>query len=208
LSDRYMHRVRSVIEDCDRQGAVVILGCYYQRQDQILKNDDAVRAGVVNVAQWLKGCGFKNVVLEIDNEFGHGGFDHRLLKTVSGQVELMELAKRIHPELLVTTSGLGDGRFPDEIARTADLLLVHFNSTKLDDIPARIQALKKYGKPIVCNEDDKTGDAGAKAAELCVANGASWGLMLEKVNQHYPFAFQGPADDATIYATLKRLTSP
>jgi CubicO group peptidase (beta-lactamase class C family) len=208
LREPYMRRVRSVIEECDRHGAVVILGCYYQRQDQHLRNEDAVRAGVLNVAQWLKGCGFKNVVLEIANEFGHGGFDHRLLKTVSGQVELMELAKRIHPELLVTTSGLGDGRFPVEITRTADLLLVHFNSTKLDDIPARIQALKKYGKPIVCNEDAKSGDAGAKAAELCVANGASWGLMLEKVNQHYPFAFQGPADDATIYATLKRLTSP
>jgi CubicO group peptidase (beta-lactamase class C family) len=208
LSDRYMHRVRSVIEDCDRQGAVVILGCYYQRQDQILKNDDAVRAGVVNVAQWLKGCGFTNVVLEIANEFGHGGFDHHLLKTVAGQVELIELAKRIHPGLLVSTSGLGDGMVPDEIARVADFLLIHFNSTKVEDIPARIQALKKHGKPIVCNEDAKTGESGAKAMESSVANGASWGLMLEKVNQHYPFAFQGPADDAMIYAALKKLTSP
>jgi hypothetical protein len=206
LRDRYMRRVRSVIEACDRHGAVVILGCYYQRQDQILKNENAVRAGVANVAQWLKGCGFSNVVVEVANEFGHGGFDRRLLKTVTGQVELIELAKRIYPGLLVSTSGLGDGKIPDEIARLADFLLVHFNSAKLEDFPARIQALKKYGKPIVCNEDDKTGDAGAKAAELCVANDASWGLMLETVNQHYPFAFQGTADDATVYAAL--MTSP
>src|SRR5262249_4451078 len=39
LRDQYMQRVRSVIEECDRHGAVVILGCYYQRQDQILKNE-------------------------------------------------------------------------------------------------------------------------------------------------------------------------
>jgi CubicO group peptidase (beta-lactamase class C family) len=49
---------------------------------------------------------------------------------------------------------------------------------------------------------------GAKAAEACVASGASWGLMAEKVNQHYPFAFLGAADDEAVYAALKALTSP
>jgi len=59
----------------------------------------------------------------------------------------------------------------------------------------------------VCNEDAKAGEAGAKAAEACVANGASWGLMAEKVNQHYPFVFRGAADDKKVYAALKALTS-
>ena len=61
-------------------GAVVILGCYYQRQDQVLKDEAAVRAGVVNVAKWIEDSGFTNVVLEIANEFDHSGFDHRLLE--------------------------------------------------------------------------------------------------------------------------------
>lgn len=208
LRDAYLQRVRRVIETCDRHGSVVILGCFYQRQDQILKNEAAVRAGVVNVAQWLKGCGFSNVVLEITNEFGHGGFDHRILKTAEGQVELLALAKKTHPGLLVSTSGLGDGTIARGVAAAADFLLIHLNGTKLDDIPARIKALKGFHKPIVCNEDDKTGAAAAKAAELCVAGGASWGLMLERVNQHYPFAFRGAADDATVYAALKKMASP
>jgi CubicO group peptidase (beta-lactamase class C family) len=208
LRDAYLRRVRRVIEACDRRGVVIILGCYYQRQDQVLKNDDAVRAGVVNVAQWLRGCGFTNVVLEIANEFGHDGFDHRLLRTAAGQVELLRLAKKTHPELLVSTSGLGGGTVPAEVARAADFLLIHFNGTKLADIPARVKALRQFGKPIVCNEDAKTGDAGGRAAKLCVANGASWGLMLEKVNQHYPFTFRGAADDKVVYAALKKLTSP
>jgi hypothetical protein len=75
-------------------------------------------------------------------------------------------------------------------------------------MPARIKALKELGKPVVCNEDAKVGEAGARAAAVCVANGASWGLMAEKVNQHYPFAFQGAADDEAVYAALKALTSP
>ena len=77
LREPYLARVQRVIEACDRQGLVVILGCYYQRQDQVLADEAAVRAGVVNVAHWIRRSGFRNVVLEIANEFDHGGFDHR-----------------------------------------------------------------------------------------------------------------------------------
>jgi hypothetical protein len=204
LREDYVVRVRRVVEACDRHGAVVILGCYYQRQDQVLRDEDAVRAGVVNVVKWIQGAGFSNVVLEIANEFGHGGFDHRLLKSADGQVELIQLAKRAAPELLVSTSSLGDGTQHERVARASDFLLIHFNSTRLADIPRRIASLKPYGKPIVCNEDQKTSEQGVKAVEVCVANGASWGLMLEKLNQHFPFTFQGAADDPVVYAALKQ----
>jgi hypothetical protein len=207
LRNSYLRRVRRAIEACDRHGAVVILGCYYQRQDQILKDEQAVRAGVVNVARWLQSAPFRNVLLEIANEFGHGGFDHRLLKEPAGQVELIQLAKRTAPDLLVSTSGLGDGSQHDQVALASDFLLIHFNSTPLADIPKQIKALKPYGKPIVCNEDQKSGEPGAQAAKLCVEQGASWGLMLEKLNQHFPFTFRGTSDDPAVYAALKELAA-
>src|SRR4051794_24968563 len=47
LRDSYLKRVRRVIEACDRQGAVVILGCYYQRQSKILRDETALRTGLV-----------------------------------------------------------------------------------------------------------------------------------------------------------------
>jgi len=157
LRKGYLQRVKRVIETCDRNGVVVILGCYYQRQDQILKDAQAVRAGVVNAARWIAESDFSNVVLEIANEFNHSGFDHAILGKPEGQVEFIRLAKKTSPKLPVSTSGLGDGRLPDNVAQASDFLLIHFNGTKLDDIPKRIQALKKYGKPIVCNEDGKAG---------------------------------------------------
>ncbi|HEU5117616.1 MAG TPA: serine hydrolase, partial [Isosphaeraceae bacterium] len=208
LRRSYLDRVQSVIEACDRHGIVVILGCYYQRQDQVLTDDDAVRAGVVHVARWLRDSGYRNVVLEIANEFDHNGFDHALLRSVEGEIELIQLARETAPGLLVSTSGLGHGRYPAEMARSVDFLLIHFNSTPLDEIPARLSALKSFGKPIVCNEDDKAGDEAARAAELCVQGGASWGYMAEKVNQHAPFRFDGAEDDPIVYARLKALTSP
>jgi hypothetical protein len=202
LRDSYMSRVRRVIEACDRHGAVVILGCYYQRQDQILKDEAPLRAGVVNVARWVSANGFGNVVLEIANEFGHRGFDHQLLKTPAGVTGLVTLAKQTAPGLLVSASSGGDGRLPADVIRASDFLLIHLNNRRLDDtsIPERLAALRKHGKPVVCNEDAKVGTEGATIAELCVAHGVSWGYMGEKVNQHFPFTFSGSADDPAVYA--------
>ena len=208
LRKSYLRRVTRVIEACDRNGAAVILGCYYQRQDQILRDEKAVRIGVVNTVRWLAKSGYNNVVLEIANEFNHSGFDHSILKKSEGQVELIRLAKKTWPNLLASTSGLGNGRLPDNVCRASDFLLIHFNGTKLDDIPKRIQALKKYGKPIICNEDQKYGEQAAEAARLSVEQGASWGFMHEKINQHFPFHFKGTDDDLKVYQMLKKLTTP
>jgi len=206
LRPSYLKRTERVIEACDRLGVVVILGCFYQRQDQILRDEASVRSGVVHVAQWVQARGFTNVVLEIANEFPHGGFDHKILRSPEGEVELIQLAKKTAPGLLVSTSGIGDGRNAENVSRASDFLLIHFNSVSLEDIPQQIRALKKFGKPIVCNEDDKTGEEAARAAELSVAGGASWGLMLKDVNQYQPFVFRGAADEPIVYARLKALT--
>ncbi len=207
LRKSYLSRVREVVEACDKHGAVVLLGCYYQRQDQILNDETAVRAGVVNVAQWIREEGFKNVVLEIANEYAHNGYDHQILKSVAGEVELIKLAKQTNPELLVSTSGLGGGTLPDIVAQACDFLLIHFNTTELADIPKCIADLKQYGKPIVCNEDDKLGSEGAKAADLSVTHGASWGFMHVNRNQCVPLEFSGSQDDPIVYQRIKQLTS-
>jgi hypothetical protein len=207
LRDPYLARVRRVIEACDKSGLGVILGCFYQRQDQILRDEAAVRGAVAGVTRWIKECGFANVCLEIANEFEHGGFDHKILRTPEGEVELIRLAKREAPDLLVSTSGLGHGRLHDPVCEASDFLLVHYNGVPLEEIPRCIEALEKFRKPIVCNEDDKPGEAGARAAELSVKSGASWGCMLKEVNQFFPFSFKGAADDPVIYAKIEELTS-
>ncbi len=207
LRQAYMQRIKRVIQACDDHGCAVILGCFYQRQDQILKDETAIRNGVINTVKWIKDSGFKNILLEIANEFSHGGFDHSLLKSPEGEVELIKLAKSIDPGLLVSTSGLGDGKSHRSVAEACDYILIHFNGTPVNDIPKRVQTLKKYGKPIVCNEDDKIGQSAADAATASVLNGISWGYMNKEVNQYTPFVFDGVNDDPVMYKTLKQLTS-
>lgn len=208
LRPSYLERIARVVEACDRQGIVIILGLFYQRQDQALEDEDAVRRGVVNAVNWVVEKGYTNVVIEIANEFGHGGFDHPIMRSAEGQAELVRLAQETAPGLLVSTSGLGHGRFPDLLSEICDFILIHFNGTSLENIPSRIEAVKGFGKPVVCNEDDKIGEAGARAAELSVKNGASWGFMHSRVNQYQPFEFNGAADDPIVYEMLKRLTGP
>ncbi|MCB1129184.1 MAG: hypothetical protein KDM81_21980, partial [Verrucomicrobiae bacterium] len=196
-----------MIEACDRAGAVVILGCFYQRQDQVLRDEAAVRAALVNTVHWIHERGFRNIVLEVSNEYDHGGFDHAFLKTAAGQVELIRLAQATLPGLLVSTSGLGNGRSDAAIAEAADFILIHFNGTPVRDIPARIEVLKRFGKPIVCNEDDKVGEEAVGALQACVTSGGSWGFMHKEVNQFQPFEFNGVADDPRVYAAFREVTS-
>jgi hypothetical protein len=206
LRKSYMSRMKRVIEVCDKHGIIIILGLFYQRQDQILQDEEAVKRGLVNAVNWVKENGLTNVVIEIANEYDHNGFDHAAIKTVEGEIELIRLAKKTAPDLLVSTSGLGHGRMDDRIAKEADFILIHFNGTKVEDIPNRIQALKKFNKPIVCNEDDKIDQEAARALRACVENGCSWGFMYNKLNQYEPFEFKGYPDDPKVYDTFREVT--
>lgn len=208
LRPQYLARVQRVIEAADEAGAAVILGCTYQRQDQVLRDEAAVRAAVANAARWVRQRGYAHVALEIANEYPHGGFDHKVLKTPEGVADLIRHARAAAPGLLVSASGIGDGRCHKEVCEAADFILIHFNGTPVERIAERVEALKGYRKAVVCNEDDKSGQEGARAAEAAVRSGCSWGLMLNTLNQYVPFEFKGHQDDPAIYATLKALTTP
>jgi CubicO group peptidase (beta-lactamase class C family) len=207
LRAEYINRVERVIRACDKQGIVVILGCYYQRQSKLLRDEAAIRSGLVNVAKWIQSCGFQNVVLEVANEYPHDGFVHRVIRDPVGQASLIRLVKETAPDLLVTASGYGDGRIHAEVAEAADFLTPHWNGTNVGDIPTRVDDLRKYGKPIVCNEDDRVGEQAVAALHATVTSGAGYGLMLKDHNQTYPFHFDGAADDEIFYAALRSITT-
>lgn len=215
LRQDYLNRVARVIDAADGAGAAVILTCFYQRQHshrRALAGRDAVLNAVANVARWIRDSGFTNVVLEISNEYRHRGFsqwnDGEWLRSDTGQVRLIQHAKATTPRLLVSTSGMGNGRISDVVGEAADFVLIHFNTTPLEEIAERIRQARRFDKPIVCNEDDKIGEDGAEVARLSMAEGAGWGFMHSAKNQYVPFEFEGAADDPTVYGALKDFTAP
>ena len=207
LRTEYLRRVERVIRACDKQGVVVILGLYYQRQSKVLQDEQAVRAGIVRAVQWVQSCKFSNVLIEVANEYPHRGFVHAVIRDHASQASLVRLAKTTAPELLVTTSGYGNGSIDPEVADACDFLTPHWNGTKVNEIGQRIAMLQRFRKPIVCNEDDKTGEMAVAALKTTVEHGAGYGLMLKDHNQTFPFHFDGPVDDWLYYAALSRLAT-
>ena len=163
---------------------------------------------MVNTAKWIQAKGFRRCRPGNRNEFNHPGFDHRILKSPEGEVELIRLAKRTVPRLLISTSGLGDGLQDDGVARASDFRPHPFQLDSIEGNSEPRQRLEEVpASPLSATKIKRRVNKPAKAAELSVANGASWGLMLEKLNQHFPFTFHGVADDPVVYATLKNLSS-
>jgi hypothetical protein len=208
LKTDYMHRVANLIRKCDVQGMVVILGCFYQRQDQVLRDNSAVFQAVKNTVSWLKEQQFRNVLFEVANEYTHQGYDHEVIRNEETLIEMIELAKSIYPELLVSVSGFGDGTVSPKVAEVSDFILIHLNNTPIEKYNAVFEKLMYYHKPIVCNEDDKVGEDGVAALNAAVTNKSSWGYMNKEINQFMPLEFLGTNDDTLVYTKIKEFTTP
>jgi hypothetical protein len=208
LQAGYLARAAKVIERADALGAVIILTLYYQRQDQYLQDEQAVRAGIVDVVDWIKAQGHRNVILEIVNEYNHRGFDHAVLRSDASVAGLIRLAKQRYPALLVSASHVRNGRTSTKVANASDLILVHFNQQTASAMADSVRVMRAAypGKPIICNEDAKTGATAAAATSANVKAGASYGLTLERQNQDYPFDFDGRLDDPIAYDRYVALT--
>ena len=215
IREEYLQRVEKVINECNKAHAAVILSCFYQRQHSnfsALDGKKSIINAVRNTVNWITEKKFTNVMLEVSNEYRHGGYknwpDGEWLMSDAGQVELIRLVKSLNHGLLVSTSGMGDGKNNGTLASEVDYITIHFNDTSLEDYQSRIADLKKYNKPIICNEDNKLMQEGAIALSLEVLNSCGGGYMNEKINQNIPFEFSGTNDDTTEYRMFRNLTTP
>lgn len=201
-------RIERAIEACDRAGVVVILGCFHHLQDQVLRDAAALRKAVGEAAAWIESRGYTNVCLEIADEHAHEGYDHATIKNPNGVKDLLRVVRQVHPELLVSSSGMGGGRLAHPIAVDADFLLLHFHQVPVAEVLERVASADKLSKAIVCNADSKVGEEGARALESAVYAICSWGYANADRNEKFPFRFEGAADDPIVYAKFKELTTP
>ncbi len=183
LREAYAVRMRRAMSAADACGMVVILGYFYQGQDERLQDENAVLAAVDAATDFVLTGGWHNVLVEINNECDTR-YEHDILQPH----RVHELIERVqaHSEkrLLVSTSYRGGGRVPDEhVARTADFLLLHGNGTSDPDLIAhqvdRTRGLAGYrGQPILFNEDDHFEfEAPRNNLLAALSRHASWGFF-------------------------------
>jgi hypothetical protein len=184
LRPAYMARLEKILDRADELGMVVILGLFYFGQDQRLTDEDAVKRAVDNALDWLSDKGYRNVLVEVNNEC-NVRYDHAILKPdrVHELIDRVKARQRNGRRFLAGTS-YGGGKVPEpNVVKSSDFLLMHGNGVK---DPARIAAMVRQARkvegyrpmPILFNEDDHFDfDKPANNFAAAVGEYASWGYF-------------------------------
>ena len=183
LRPAFAERMRRVLDAADVQGMAVILGYFYFGQDQHLRDEAAVVRATDEATRWLLGGGWRNVLVEVNNETNVKAYDHDILRParVHELIERVRKTERGGRRLLVGTSYGGGGVPEENVVRASDFLLLHGNGVQ---DPARITAMVKQARavpgyqpmPILCNEDDHENfDQPTNNFSAAIAAHASWG---------------------------------
>ena len=189
LRPDYLGRLERIIDQADELGLGVILGYFYFGQDQRLKDEGAVIRAADNATKWVLDHGYRNVLIEINNEC-NVGYDHDILKPdrVHELIQRVQNSTRGGRRLLVSTS-YGGGFIPQEnVVRTADFLLVHGNGVsdpdKIANLVRKTRLVAGYhGQPIVFNEDDHFDfDKPNNNFVAAIGEHASWGYFDYRKN--------------------------
>jgi hypothetical protein len=202
-----MKRLAAVIDRADELGMVVILGLFYFGQDERLKDEKAVIAGVDAAVDWLIEHDYRNVIVEVNNECNMR-YDHAILQPDRVHELILRVRERARVKnhrLLVSTSYGGNTIPKPNVVRTADFLLLHGNGVK---DPKRITEMVRLTRqvegyrpmPILFNEDDHFDfDKPANNFRAAVDAYASWGYFDFRMrNEGFAQGYQSvPVDWAT-----------
>ncbi|MGE3910846.1 MAG: hypothetical protein AB7K36_15925 [Chloroflexota bacterium] len=185
LRPAYLDRLRRILDRADELGMVVIVGLFYQGQDERLQDEEAVKRAVDNASEWLLEGGWRNVILEIANECDVPNYEHLIIQFDRGH-ELVERAQshtRDGRRLLVSTSYRGGSIPSDRVLRVADLALIHGNGVTDPAVMRWMVERTRFRTrnrpiPIVVNEDDHFNfDEPDNNMLAAVSQYASWGLF-------------------------------
>ena len=191
-------RMKRVLDRADELGMVPILGIFYFGQDQRLRDEAAVLRAVDETVRWVLDEGYRNVMIEVNNEC-NVRYDHPVLQPerVHELIERVRRTERGGRRLLAGTS-YGGGTIPREnVVRASDFLLLHGNGVRE---PARIGEMVRKARavpgyrpmPILFNEDDHF-DFDKPESNFLAALGeyASWGYF-DPGESNYRDGYQCP----------------
>jgi hypothetical protein len=210
LRPDYFARLQRILDRADELGMVVILGYFYQGQDHVLKNETAVIRAVDSATGWVLDHGYRNVIIEINNECDQHYVNEILRpERVHELVALVRRTERDGFHLLASTSY--SGPLPKEnVVTNADFVLVHGNGVKnpgrIIDSVRKIRAMCEKPKPVVFNEDDNYNfDQPTNNFVAAVSAHASWGYFdYRRKGDGFSEGFQSVPADWTIDSARKR----
>lgn len=205
LKQDYLKRLRKILDAADHLGMVCIIGLFYFGQDERLEDEKAVINGLDNAVSWLLDTGFRNIMIEINNETNVPAYQHEILQPHRVH-ELIIRAKKIVKNIIPVSTSFTGGILPTvPVLEHSDFILVHGNGLspeELKNLVDNIRATEQYKynpRPIVFNED------GVDINNLIAAveKYASWGYYDQGLN-NYRDGFQSPPVNWSVNTDNKR----
>ena len=187
----------------DERGMVLVLMYFYEGQNGVLRDSEAIRRAVINATDWLVRNNCRNVMIEIANEYDlqEWEYDPWIPNHIG---ELIELARsRFTPDFRLPIGASTKGMAVSGSTRDhADLTMIHGNTRPPEEKRERIAELfadSKVPGPIFMDEDDNgkdttTANFAKEIASLDAVwqSGGSWGCMPWRQVQMFPFRFYLP----------------
>jgi hypothetical protein len=208
----YTARLERIVNRADALGMVVIVGYFYVGQAVRLRDEAAVIKATENATRFLLQHGWRNVMVEIDNECDVG-FKHEILKP-DRVSELIARVRAMHIKgrrLLVGTSFRGGAIPTESVVRVSDFLLLHGNGVshpeQIAEMVRKTRAVPGYRpKPILFNEDDHFNfDQPENNMTAALSEHASWGYFDYRMKgESFENGFQSVPADWSIGSPRKR----
>jgi hypothetical protein len=204
-------RLEKILDRADELGMAVIVSYFYFGQDQRLADEPAVVRAVDDTTRWLLEHGWRNVLVEVDNEC-NVSYHHDILKParVSELIQRVQRQQADGRRLLVSTS-YGGGAVPGtNVIEVADFLLVHGNGMSqpaaVAELARKTRSLCTQPKPILFNEDDHYNfDQPTNNFAAAISEHASWGFFdYRRRGEGFDEGYQSVPVNWTISSARKR----
>jgi hypothetical protein len=185
IKPAYAARMKRILDGADRLGMVAIVGYFYFGQSPRLKNDETAIRACDNATAWLMKGGWKNLLIEINNET-NPTYQPPILRPerVSELIRRVKAARTPDGRRFLVGTSFGGGVIPrTNIVAASDFILIHGNGVRE---PARIaemirqtRALPTFHQmPILFNEDDHFDfEKPLNNCTAAIAEHVSWGFF-------------------------------
>jgi hypothetical protein len=208
LKPAYAARLKSVIEEADKLGMVVIVGFFYGGENlRILPDSDDhyAREAVRQAALFLKNLPHRNILIEIDNETSSNTYKHPVMQP-NGILEAVELAQQTVEHQIPVSIAWSGGVMPrgsgaDRALRAVDYVTFHTDGQTPESVHQSIQVMRRwigYDRPLMINEDGVS----AFNLEAAVDEHVGWGYYDQGMS-NYRDGFQSPPVDWKINSYAK-----
>ena len=208
----YMARLEQILNRADELGMVAIVGYFYFGQDQRLTDETAVKRAVDNATDWITERGYRNILVEVNNEC-NVRYTHPILQPARVHELIERVANRTRDgrRLLVSTS-YGGGKVPEpNVVKAADFILIHGNGVRdpnrIAEMVRQTREVEGYRPmPIVFNEDDHFNfDQPLNNFVAATSAGASWGFFDYRMKgEGYDDGYQSVPVNWNISSARKR----